>query len=111
MSGDPTPAPHTTVHLSKKPEQMVLLERGIRPDNRKRLALGKYLKHAGAIYDVYEDAEGRIVLEPQVTIPAREAWLFKNPKALAAVRRGLAQLKAGKASSLGSFAKYANDEA
>jgi hypothetical protein len=92
---------------------MRLLERGAKPDDRKRLALGKILKgyDEHAVFDVYEDEHGRIVLDPQVTIPAREAWLFKDKKALASVRRGLAQLGTAKPRGLGSFAAHADDEA
>lgn len=45
-----------------------------------------------------------------VEIPAREKWLFENPEAVASVRRGLADAKAGRTQSLGSFAKYAKED-
>jgi hypothetical protein len=40
------------------------------------------------------------VLDPQVTIPAFELWLFKNPTALASVKRGLADAAQGKVSKV-----------
>jgi hypothetical protein len=43
---------------------------------------------------------GQIVLDPQVTIPASEAWLFSDPDALASVRRGLSDAAKGKVSKL-----------
>lgn len=43
-------------------------------------------------------------------IPARERWLFDNPTALGAVKKGLTQAGAGKTRSLGSFARYADDK-
>ena len=46
------------------------------------------------------------MLEPFVEIPADELWLHENSKALERVRRGLADSKAGKLVSKGSFAKY-----
>jgi len=52
---------------------------------------------------------GQILLTPH-TIHPREAWLYKNPKALASLRRGLRQAAEGKLHYLGSFAKYADDE-
>jgi hypothetical protein len=41
-----------------------------------------------------------------VEIPADERWLYENRKALESVRRGLADSKAGKLVSKGSFAKH-----
>jgi hypothetical protein len=43
-------------------------------------------------------------------IPPDEAWLYKNPEALASVLRGLQELAEGKTVSLGSFASYADEE-
>ena len=43
--------------------------------------------------------------DPQVMTAAREAWLFKNKKALASVRRGIKDAAEGKLHYLGSFAK------
>lgn len=90
-----------------------LLDRGVKPDDRNRLALGKALAshRAGTVYDVYEDEHGRIILDPQVLVPARETWLYKNQKALRSVKRGLSQLGKKSGKSLGSFAKYADDAA
>jgi hypothetical protein len=41
-----------------------------------------------------------------VEIPANEAWLYKNPDAIAGVMKGIEDVKAGKIKSRGSFAKY-----
>ena len=62
------------------------------------------------ISQVRPDSKGRILLEPMVEIPAREKWLFENPEALASLRRSLADAKAGRVKSLGSFAKYAKED-
>jgi hypothetical protein len=45
-----------------------------------------------------------------IRIPPEEAWLYKNPEALASVRRGLQEAAEGKTVSLGSFAQYADEE-
>jgi hypothetical protein len=43
---------------------------------------------------------GQILLDPQVTIPASEIWLFNNPKALTSVRLGLSDAAKGKVSKV-----------
>jgi hypothetical protein len=92
-------------------------------DARKRVSLAKALaamngslgKKPGAQktgdlrFEVFRNDAGQILLTPQV-IPPEEAWLYKNPKALASVRRGLRQSAHGKRYNLGSFIQYADDE-
>lgn len=89
-----------------------LVARDVRPDSRKRVALGRALDDlTDASFNVYKDSEGRIILEPQVSIPASEAWLFRNQKALDSVRRGLGEVLEQKAKRGASFAKFVkNDE-
>jgi len=88
-----------------------LVARDVRPDSRNRVALGRALDELGdASFDVYRDEKGRIILDPRVSIPASEAWLFQNRKALDSVRRGLSEASAGKAKVAGSFARFAKDD-
>jgi hypothetical protein len=61
----------------------------VKPDAKKRVVLPKAQVREGVTYHIYTNSLGQIVLDPQVTIPASEAWLFKNHEALASVRRGL----------------------
>jgi hypothetical protein len=90
---------------------MTVVARDVRPDDRGRVALGKALKDLGdASFNVYLDDQGRIVLDPQVSIPASEAWLYRNKKALASLRRGLAEGAAGKTRVIGSFGAHADDD-
>ncbi len=82
------------------------------PDAKKRLTLGKALAAFSAAdlsFTVYQNKFGQIVLDPQQSVPLSEAWLFKNPKALASVKRGLEQSAKGQTRYLGSFAKHANE--
>lgn len=81
----------------------------LRPDAKGRITLGK-LAEGISSFHVSMDKEGRIILEPYAEIPAREAWLFKNPKALASVKRGLEQSAKGETKDLGDFSKYTKDE-
>ena len=82
----------------------------LRPDSKGRITLGK-LAEGVSSFRAVRQADGRILLEPFVEIPAREQWLFRNKKALASVKRGLAEAQAGQVKSLGSFARHADSEA
>ncbi len=90
-------------------------------DERKRFALTKALAKLEQCFDesatlkalhfrVYVNAAGQILLDPALTVPVREMWLYRNPVALAKVREGLAQAAEGDFHDLGSFAKFADDE-
>lgn len=95
-----------------KAEDLELIARDIRPDTKHRLALGKALAGLDdeVRFDVYRNERGQILLDPQVSVPAAEVWLYRNPEALAAVRRGLAEAAEGKATRVGSFADYVHDD-
>jgi hypothetical protein len=67
----------------------------VKPDAKKRVVLQKVQIPEGITYHVYENSMGQIILDPQVTIPASEAWLFNNPEALASVKRGLTDAAKG----------------
>ena len=72
----------------------------VKPDAKKRVVLPKLPLGEGITYHIYSNSLGQIVLDPQVTIPASEAWLYNNPEALASVRRGLADAANGKVSKI-----------
>ncbi len=67
----------------------------LRPDSKGRITLGR-LAEGVSSYHARRQADGRIVLEPFVEIPADERWLYENKKALESVRRGLSDAKAGR---------------
>jgi hypothetical protein len=72
----------------------------VKPDAKKRVVLPAIPLREGITYHIYSNSLGQIVLDPQVTIPASEAWLFNNPDALASVRRGLSDAATGKVSKI-----------
>jgi hypothetical protein len=72
----------------------------VKPDSKKRVVLPGFLVKEDVVYHVYSNSAGQIVLDPQLTIPASEAWLFKNPEALASVKRGLADAAKGRVSKI-----------
>src|ERR1700687_668164 len=61
-------------------------------------------------FQVYVNSAGQVLLDPALTVPVREMWLYRNPAALKKVRQGLSQAAQGKLRDLGSFAKYADEE-
>jgi hypothetical protein len=76
------------------------IAKNVKPDSKKRVVLPKSLIKEDITYHIYSNDLGQILLDPQVTIPASEAWLFKDPEALASVRRGLADAAKGKVSKV-----------
>ena len=80
----------------------------ISPDERGRITLGHFVK--SKTYKVMINDAGQILLNPIVTIPERELWLWQNSSALAAVQRGSEQVAKQEVHDLGSFAQYADLE-
>jgi len=81
-------------------EDLTIIAESVKPDSKRRVLLPKTLVREGITYHVYTNSVGQIILDPQVTIPASEAWLFKNPDAIAAVRQGLDEAAQGKVSKV-----------
>ncbi len=72
----------------------------MKPDAKKRIVLPKVSVQKGITYHIYSNSIGQFVLDPQVTIPASEAWLFNDSDALASVRRGLSDAAQGRVSKV-----------
>lgn len=79
-------------------------------DTRRRVNLSKLLPK-GNFHAVKAYLEGnKIILEPMIEIPAQEAWLYENSKALKAVQKGIKQAKEGKLKTRKSYTEFADDE-
>lgn len=65
-------------------------------DSKGRIALGR--RFVGRAVLVDDSDPDRIILTPAVAIPKREAWLYRNEKALTSVRQGLAEAEQGRLS-------------
>ena len=89
-------------------------------DERKRISLTKAIdslkKTLGDQLDpdvrfgIYVNDVGQVLLSPEVSVPMRELWLYRNPKALRSVLKGLEDSREEKLVDLGSFEKYADEE-
>ena len=77
-------------------------------DSKGRIVLDK--SFAGSTMLVESREDGTIVLRPAVTVPANEAWVWKNKRALTMVQEGLSEAARGrhaKAPHLAAAAKLA----
>ncbi len=72
-------------------------------DSKGRLTLGR--EFAGKQFFINHKDSGVIQIIPAETVPAREAWLFKNPAALSVVLEGLEQARKGQLSKGPDMAK------
>lgn len=81
----------------------------VRPDAKGRIMLGAKVTEGVSSYTVIRE-QGRIILEPNIEIPAKEKWLWDNKSALNQVKKGLKDSAQGRVKSRGSFAKFADDE-
>lgn len=86
----------------------------VRPDKKHRLPFGRLLSKVGLAEDVRLSVTwegGAFVMRPVVSVPVDEAWLYRNPQALAMVRQGLEEMRSGTPGiDLGSFAEYAKKD-
>lgn len=86
-----------------------IVAEGVKLDAKKRVLLSKVPVPKGVTFHIYLNNIGQIVLDPHVSIPASEVWLWENKEALTSVKRGLLESAQGLAKSRGSFAEYAED--
>jgi hypothetical protein len=85
-------------------QEFQLLKEIVQPDSRGRLSIGMATK--GKSYRVMVNDSGQILLDPVVTIPERELWLWQNAEAIASVQQGISQAVSGDLQDMGSFARY-----
>ena len=71
-------------------------------DSKNRISLGDRVKKVLLrkmkvdAFQIFIGEEGDVLLRPLVNVPAKEAWLFKNPEALKVVKEGIKEAKTGK---------------
>lgn len=83
----------------------------VRVDAKHRVTLGRVLGDRVSSYRIYRNKVGQIILDPMVTVPAYEAWLFKNKEAMARVREGLEDARKGRlVKAKEDYRKYLDDE-
>jgi hypothetical protein len=86
-----------------KDDAFELVAEFVKLDTKKRISLGALSESTKAMYQVYRNRLGQIVLDPVTAVPAYESWLFQDPEALKRVRQGLQDSADKKFIDLGSF--------
>jgi len=86
------------------------IAKGVKPDTRRRVVLPKSSVKEDITYHVYINHSGQIILDPQITLPAPEAWVFKDKKVLASIDRGMVESANGQTVDRGSFARHVKDD-
>ena len=82
-----------------------------RVDSKHRIGLGRTIPSQVRTFRVYRNAHGQVILDPMVSIPAHEIWLFRNKRASALVRQGLEDAKRGRlVKSKEDFSRYTKSE-
>jgi hypothetical protein len=74
--------------------------KSVKVDSKRRIVLPPSLVKDDITFHIYTNGAGQIILDPQVTIPASELWLFQNPKLLASVKKGLEDAAEGRVSKI-----------
>ena len=59
-------------------------------------------------FKIFRNGDGDLLLRPEVSIPAREAWVFQNPKVLASLQKGIKELEGGKGDIVDNLDSYLN---
>lgn len=73
-------------------------------DTKKRVALGKLLQGRDVnTFDAEVLPSGEILLKPMAVVP--EHWIYKNPSALASLKRGIEDAASGRGRSLSEIRK------
>jgi hypothetical protein len=72
----------------------------VKPDSKKRIVLSRAVMEEGVTYHIYCNEIGQLILDPQISVPASEAWLYKNSEARQAVAVGLEEAATGKISGI-----------
>jgi hypothetical protein len=72
----------------------------VKPDAKKRISISKACQAKEVTYHVYCNEIGQIILDPQISVPTSEIWLYNDPEAREAVSIGLKQATEGKLSKI-----------
>jgi len=82
-------------------------------DNKQRISLSRMLSKEERenfnSFRIYRE-NGKIILEPVCQVPEKDHWIYKDPKALKSLLKGIKDVEEGRLHDLGSFAKYVEED-
>jgi hypothetical protein len=82
-------------------------------DSKQRVSLSRMLskeeKDSYNSFRIYRE-RGKIILEPVFQVPEKDHWIYKDPKALKSLLKGIKDVEEGRLHDLGSFSKYAEED-
>jgi hypothetical protein len=89
-----------TLDIIRK-KDFVGVAKQVKIDKKRRIVLPEEsLISNDVTFHVYANSAGQIILDPQISIPASEAWLYTNPEILKAAKRGLQDIAEGRVSKV-----------
>lgn len=93
--------------LSKNPKSL-FSSATVNMDKKQRICLTRVLSKEERenfnSFRMYREG-GKIVLEPVIQVPEKDHWIYKDPKALAALMKGIKDAEEGRLYDLGSFGR------
>lgn len=102
----------TTTRL-KTSSRVDFLPATVNMDTKQRVSLTKVLskeeRDSFSAFRMYREG-GKIILEPVFQVPEKDHWIYKDPKALASLLKGIKDVEEGRMHDLGSFANYTEEE-
>ena len=81
-------------------------------DSKNRITLGGKLygllvnKMKVDSYKIFIGKKGDILLRPSVSIPSKEAWVYKNPEVIGKIRKGIGEAREGKTEKINDLEKF-----
>lgn len=99
----------TVKHLTRVNQDFKPLDDRIL-DSRGRITISEDWTHNAPqkirSFKVFQNSDGDLLLRPEVSIPAREAWIYKNPKIRASIQKGIQEAKEGKGEIIDDVKAY-----
>lgn len=82
-------------------------------DSKNRVTLGHKIMQETALKNLEIDAfetmvgeNGDILLRPMANIPSRELWVYRNPKVLKSIQRGIQDIKESRVTKVKDLDKF-----